>query len=304
MCIFSPPLNEARKPSNCETSVVNVVGWVAVNTHDMVEGARYVDENGWVFACTESWGGWRNLLKLKKNERGARTIPRMCAWIFNGGIPNNSPALTCCCMFSLWINEHASYLLDHCVSDVWIRIIHGLWRFFGSLLLHKYHPCAPTALLSAPLACSGTLGSLHWFPEVLHAACLWLTGVTFLHPRSSLVSPRVHCTFYFDPWFCFYSVISLLPFFLSKIVFFQLIWCFFFIFCKNLFLQFCELICHKFCLIYQTFTSNEKVNFWWVIQIIEAFYLTIRLAKRPGRYNSRTPIGARGNIRRTWQPRG
>lgn len=102
---------------------------------------RYVDVNWWVCLCSE------NSSEFKRNKTHALTIPEMCAWIFKGGILDNSPVLTCCCVFSL--NKWTCFiftrsLLLRCMNQnyTWSLAV------FGSLPLHKYHLYAPTLCCS------------------------------------------------------------------------------------------------------------------------------------------------------------
>lgn len=71
----------------------------------------------------------------------------MCAWIFKGGILNNAPALTCCCVF--FLNKWTCFiftrsLLLRCMNQNYTWSPAG----FGSLPLHKYHLYAPTLCCS------------------------------------------------------------------------------------------------------------------------------------------------------------
>lgn len=100
-------------------------------------------------------------------QKARHTIQRLCAWIFKGGMLNNSPVLTCCCVYSYWISKCASYLQHHCFYDAWIRIIHGpRWLLAASLYINII--CVPR-LCAALLTCSYTQGSFYWFLEGLHA---------------------------------------------------------------------------------------------------------------------------------------
>lgn len=95
----------------------------------------------------------------------------MCAWIFKSGILSNSPVLTCCCVF--FLNKWTCFIFTRSLllrCTVWIRIIHGLWRFLAASryinIICMPRLCA--ALCSVDLLLH-TQGNFYWFPEGLHA---------------------------------------------------------------------------------------------------------------------------------------